>query len=76
MDLAGLEFKGWLDRAVRDGGATRIASLPLRGVWRIKGSRVIVMRVEEPGVRVGCSVEERGRVGRLGETIQRVGRLL
>jgi hypothetical protein len=76
VDLAGLEFKGWLDRTVRDGGATTIASLPMRGVWRIKGSRVIVMRAEEPGVRVGCSVEERSGVGRLGETIQRMGRLL
>lgn len=77
MDLAGLEFKGWLECAVCRGGRTATAgSLPLTVEWRIEGSRVIVIRTGESGMFLGRSTEEGGLLDRLGETIQRRRRFI
>lgn len=77
MDLAELELKGWSDWVVCGGGAVSrgptIASLPLAAEWRTEGSRVMVIRTGESGLRLGCSMEEgSGLGGRLDKPMQRM----
>ena len=49
VDFAELELNGWSDLVVCGVGGTDrvIVSLPLRVEWRTKGSRVMVIRMEE-----------------------------
>jgi len=78
VDLAGLEFKGWPVCVDCGGGGTdrvwTIASLPPTAEWRTRGSRVMVIRIEDPGVRLDWDVEEGSELGKLGETILKVER--
>jgi hypothetical protein len=50
-----------------------MVSLPLAGERRTKGSRVIVIRIDESEVRLEWGMEEEGGLGRLGESILRGG---
>ena len=56
MAFAEVGFKVWSDCVVRVCGGmgleTTTVSLPLAGDWRTKGSRVTVMRIDEPEVRL------------------------